>query len=96
VKTPKKATRKNIKKSSRIKNVERYTFNSIFTINPIGTISTNFPIIINGLSYGQGTLLTPTSPFLGGVNIFNNIGKDISGTFNPSTRVVSIQGFYYG
>ena len=76
--------------------MDRYTFDSIFTITPIGTISTNFPIVINGLSYGQGTVLTPTSPFLGGVNIFNNVGKDISGTFNPTTRVVSIQGFYYG
>lgn len=77
--------------------MERYTFSSIFTFNAnAGTITANFPVIINGLRYNQGTLVTPSTPFLGGLNLFNYIGKDVQGTFNPQTREVTIQGFYYG
>lgn len=77
--------------------MERYTFNSIFTYNAnAGTISTNFPVVVSGIRYNQGTIVTQNSPFLGGLNLFNYIGKDVSGTFNPGTREVNIQGFYYG
>ncbi len=75
---------------------ERYTFASVFNYDAtLGTITLNFPIIINGLRYNQGAVVTRYTPFIGGLNLFNYLGRDIKGTFNSLTREVTILGFYY-
>ncbi len=75
---------------------ERYTFDSIFNYNAAnGTITLNYPVIINGTRYNQGTVVTRSAPFIGGLNLFNYLGREVRGTFNPQTREVSVEGFYY-
>ena len=75
---------------------QRYTFDSVFTYNqPQDTLMLNFNTIINGVKYPQGTLITRSNPFIGGLNPFNYIGRSIAGTWDLGTRTITISGFYY-
>jgi len=72
----------------------RYNFDTIFTYNSnTDTITTRYSVNINGASFGPGSTINRFS-YLGGLNLFNYIGRDIAGQWNDTTRVLNILGFY--
>ena len=72
----------------------RYRFDTIFTVDSVaGVITPNFNVIINNVPFNQGFPIMRFTSF-GGLNLFNYVGRDIAGTWNPTTRTLTIQGFY--
>lgn len=72
----------------------RYKFANIFTYDPTnGIIVPRFDVIINGWKLNQGATINRYT-FIGGLDLFNYIGKDMAGTWDAKNRVVTIQGFY--
>jgi len=72
----------------------RYRFDNIFNYNAVtGVIIPNFNVIINNVPFNQGSAITRFTSF-GGLNLFNYVGRDIAGTWNPVTRTLTVQGFY--
>lgn len=92
-KSPKKTTRKNKKKSSKIQR-SMYEFGSIFYVNyALGYIVPRYNVVINGVRVNQGTIINRNS-LVGGLNLFDYIGRRIAGTWEDATRTVVINGFY--
>lgn len=72
----------------------RYNFDNIFTYFPAGDyIIPRYNVLINGTRINEGTAIYRTS-LTGGLNLFNYIGKEIAGTWDPHVRVLNILGFY--
>ncbi len=72
----------------------RYRFDTIFFYNPLtGIITPLFTVIINDVRFNRGITITRSSSF-GGLNLFNYVGRDIAGTWNYTTRELTILGFY--
>lgn len=75
-------------------NVNRYSFDNIFHINPgSGFISPRFNIYISGNLYRAGSIIPPGLNF-GGINLYSFIGKDVAGTWDDKTRTLTFAGFY--
>jgi hypothetical protein len=73
---------------------KRYRFQVIFDFNSRGDfIIPKFNIIINGVPFSKGTAIY-RSTFLGGLNLFNYIDRDIAGEWNSRNRTLNILGFY--
>lgn len=74
--------------------IKRYRFGVIFNYSPIlGVITPKFNVQINGVPFNRGASIYRATSF-GGLNLFNYIGRDIAGTWNPASRILVIQGFY--
>jgi len=75
--------------------VNRYTFSNVFSYYPTGggVIIPEYNIVINGVSFNRGSAIT-RSTYIGGLNLFNYIGRDIAAIWYPETKILSIQGFY--
>jgi hypothetical protein len=72
----------------------RYRFDTLFVYHhAFNNITPKFTVIINGVRLEAHVPIWPTTN-TGGINLFNYIGKDISATWNPSTRSLTILGFY--
>jgi len=72
----------------------RYRFEVIFNYNATtGIIIPRFNVLINGVPFNRGVAIYRSTSF-GGLNLFNYIGRDIAGTWNPQTRVLTVLGFY--
>jgi hypothetical protein len=74
--------------------LSRYKFQNIFSYDPLnGIIIPMFDVIVNGVIFKKGIALTKSS-LLGRINLFNYIGRDIAGMWDPQKQVIIIQGFY--
>ncbi len=74
--------------------IRRYKFEAIFYVYPdIGIIIPRFNVIINNTLMPQGQAISKSS-LEGGLNLFNYIGRSISGTWDGATRQLTILGFY--
>lgn len=72
----------------------RYNFDTIFTYIPQGDyIVPKFNVLINGVRFNTGTAIYRSS-YLGGLNLFNYIGRPIAGTWDVATSTLNILGFY--
>jgi hypothetical protein len=90
----KKATRKKRKKSSKILTMNRYAFENIFNVYPdLGIIIPRFNVVINNTIASQGQAINKNTTF-NGLNLFDYIGRDFAGTWDPRTRYLTISGFY--
>lgn len=76
-------------------NPNRYNFNDVFDTSQLqsGIIILRYHIIINGAPFNRGVAISRYTSF-GGLNLFNYIGRDIAGTFNPIGNILTILGFY--
>ena len=71
----------------------RYKFDNIFTVNlPIGIIIPKYTVVINNTRFSHGVAINKNTSF-GGLNLFNYIGRDIVGNWNPVARELTITGF---
>lgn len=82
------------RKSSRIQNMGRYRFEDIFNVYPaLGIIIPRYNVVINNVIALQGQAINKNTTF-NGLNLFNYIGREFAGTWNPGTRYLTISGFY--
>lgn len=73
--------------------MQRYNFDTIFTYDPTnGILLPLYNIRINNTLLDQGVAISRNTP-AGGVNLFDNIGRSIVGTWNAETRILTIEGF---
>lgn len=72
----------------------RYNFYNIFRRDPAtGYLIPNFNILVGTRLYNAGNPILPGLNF-GGINLYSYVGKDIAGTWNNQTRILTFQGFY--
>lgn len=72
----------------------RYNFYEIFDYDQTrGILIPKFNITVNGMRYNKGVLIAQSS-LMGNLNLFNYIGHGIAGTWDVSTFVLNILGFY--
>lgn len=71
----------------------RYKFDTLFTYNTHGTIVPKYTTIINNVRLERGSVIL-SNTHTGGVNLFTAIGKDFAGSWDASTRIVTISGVY--
>jgi hypothetical protein len=82
------------KKNNDILNIgmSRYNFYNIFGINPqTGDIYPLFNTRINGAFFQQYYSI-PKGPSFGGIDIYRLIGRDFTGTWDTTTKVLTIIG----
>ncbi|MDD2496481.1 MAG: hypothetical protein PHE29_14990 [Tissierellia bacterium] len=73
---------------------ERYKFDTIFNYNAIvGIIIPRYTVIINNTRYEQGIAITKNT-FFDSLDLFKYIGRDIAGKWNPTSRELTMFGFY--
>lgn len=71
-----------------------YRFGAIFNYDSnLGILTPRFNVSINGIRFAAGTPITRFTSF-GGLNLFNYIGRGITGNWDAATRVLTISGFY--
>jgi hypothetical protein len=74
--------------------VNRYSFYTIFLVNPVtGDISTLYNIIINGVPFQQGTII-PRGNAFGGLDLYNVKRTDVAGIWNSDNHTLTIVGFF--
>lgn len=72
--------------------INRYLFYNIFGKNPdTGDIYPLFNMRINGLSY-LARYSIQRGPSFGGIDIYKLEGRDLSGTWDADTKVLTIVG----
>lgn len=76
--------------------VKRYSFQTVFDFNGhTGSITPLFDVVINDRLYRKNVPVFPTSyPLNPGLNLFNYIGQDIAGKWDPAKEQLYIVGFY--
>ena len=73
--------------------MQRYNFEAIFTYDPInGILVPLYNIRINNNLLDQGVAINRNTP-TGGVNLFDNVGRGIVGTWDTETKILTIEGF---
>jgi len=91
-----KSTRKRKKKNSRMTlgMPVRYTFSAIFGINTVThDIFPLYNTIVNG-QYFQQNVSIPRGLSFGGVDIYQLIGRDFGGYWNPTTQTLTLVTLY--
>ncbi len=74
--------------------VRRYRFEAIFYVYlNVGIIVPRFNVIINNTRIQSGQAISKNS-LVGGLDLFNYVGHSISGEWDPTTRELTILGFY--
>ena len=72
----------------------RYNFNDIFYTYPdLGIIIPRYTIVINNSVAPQGQAIN-RNILIGGLNLFNYIGHDLSGIWHDEIRQLEILNFY--
>ena len=72
----------------------RYRFDAVFDYNPsTGTTIPRYTVLINGVKFNQDTPIVKSASF-GGLTLPNYIDRDIAGTWDASTKILTILGFY--
>jgi hypothetical protein len=72
----------------------RYRFEAVFNVYPeLGIIIPRFNVIINNVIAARGQAINRNTTF-NGLNLFNYIGRDFAGTWDPVRRYLTISGFY--
>lgn len=72
----------------------RYKFATLFDYNFYSQVITpKYTVIINNTRIEKGELITPRT-YTGGVNLYITVGKDFAGSWDASTRTVTISGVY--
>ena len=70
-----------------------YTFDSVFTYDPLnGLLVPKFDIKIDTMFLNKNQALNRAS-FVGGLNLFDYIGRKIVGSWDPATSILTIAGF---
>ena len=72
----------------------RYRFNDIFFYNPTtGVLIPRYTVIINNVRYFEGIPIA-NIPAIGRLNLYDYIGRDFLGEWNPTARELTVSGFY--
>jgi hypothetical protein len=69
----------------------KVSFDSVFQINPDGSITLKVPVFINGETMGSGVSFT-TGVSFGGVDLASLHGKDLD--VKKENDIVVIQGYF--
>ena len=75
---------------------KRYDFGAVFSYNQaVLSITPKFDVVINNRRYPQGSPIFMSLDTLSdGLNLFNYIGRDIAGRWDPDRKELNILGFY--
>ena len=74
--------------------LKRYRFGAVFNVYPdLGIIIPRFNVIINNSIAPKGQAVTKNTTF-NGLNLFDYIGREFAGTWDPTTKYLTISGFY--
>ncbi len=72
----------------------RYLFNDIFFYYPeTGVLIPRYTVILNNVRYPENIPIA-NIPALGRLNLYDYIGRDFLGEWNPLTRELTMSGFY--
>lgn len=70
-----------------------YNFYTLFTYDPTnGILVPRYNLLINNVLLQENVAINRNTP-MGGVNLFDNVGRTVVGTWNPQTRILTIAGF---
>ena len=73
---------------------KRYEFNAIFNYDAAnGVITPRYNVVINGVRFNAGAPITRSTLFAG-LNLFNYIGRSMQAIWDPSSAILTIEGFF--
>jgi len=74
--------------------MNRYQFFTVFNTSTVnGLLYPRVNVIINNLRY-PAYYNIPRGISFGGLDLYNYVGRDIAGTFDPTTSTLTMVGFY--
>lgn len=70
--------------------MNRYSFNSVFRLDPVSNLLyTIYPTSINGVFFQQNTPIL-RGPFFGGLDLYKYLGRDVIGNFMQNAFLPNI------